>query len=506
MKSEELEVVNNSRTVYAEVGKANNAIINTCENSYTLKATSATDFGSDYEGTWTVSGGTIDDEYIHDPSATVTNIASNGFATLTWTVKNSNGDCPAVSTITVRNNYVKASASQNGSVCDGVAELIASYDNNNSNLSGEWSVVSGDNTKFVGNRSQSTITYKMDDVPELGSVIFRWTLTNKVLDGTDENGQPVYKTCTDPYDFTVTNDKYTTFTVGEGGLAGCEDGNTFQLNAEPLIEGATGYWTVVPSTVEFESSNPAKYENGSNDPKAKAINLSTSVDNQFVWNVKYKNCPVVSSDAIVVKNHAVPTPKITSEFDGVICSETITLSAEKPSAPAQGYWSDAVVDWYANGAVANYAAASSLASVTVGNLPKNQTTTFTWNVKNEECVLSTTVDVTNKNYNAVINSPKDKITNICGDQIKLQGQAIAGVPGRWSWDDENVTVVEGDPASDATITVKGITSASTTFKWIVGKEGELCGERVASVTVKNIQVASNAGNDMIDARRRHPRC
>ena len=488
MKSEELEVVNKRRVAVAEVGKPDQAIINTCLNNdkneyYTLNATA--DYSDDYEGEWTVSGGTIADEDKNNPKAKLTGIAANGFATLTWKVTNKTApeECPASGTITVRNNFVKANASQNGIACGGAADLIASYDNTISTLEGEWSTVGGDDSKFDGDLKSTNIKYDLSDVASLGTVTIRWTITNKVGDG-----------CSNYVDLKVVNYDYK-LSAGYDHNTNCTD--EFTLSSAYAPAEAECWWeSNIPGVTFSLGDGEDNKIAGSEVAKTVASGLTKSLDHTFTLHADYNGCSKTAN--VVITDNNVDDATI-NPVASVTCEANVNLSANLPSA-GKGTWTTSPTSiTYTSGTNTDNV-------VTVSNLPENSTAKFTWTVANEDgsCPhVSETVEVLNKHYE---NSIVTKDQTICNNTITLDAKdvkSVYDVKGWWTTNNTTVSAAIEASSENPTIKVTLPENATVSFTWHAQytneESGLICPDDYKSVDISNetLTVTAAASDDYL---------
>ena len=191
-----------------------------------------------------------------------------------------------------------------------------------------------------------------------------------------------------------------------------------------------------------------------------------------------------------------------------ICAQTIDLDAQTPIARegVKGYWSNANVTWKADNKE-GYDNVSTYNKVNV-TLAPNSSTTFYWNVDVEnqkECSKqSDGVVITNKYYEAKIETPSVKDYATCGSTVTLEAQnseSNYGVKGHWSWENSNVTLANDENTtytmSDYKIVVKGLTPAATKFTWTVDDDvtdpdAVNCAPKEDYVSISNISVDANA--------------
>ncbi|MDF1546870.1 MAG: hypothetical protein P1P88_03560, partial [Bacteroidales bacterium] len=352
-----------------------------CTNhTYNLSA----GLGTGISGTWSfqTGDGIFDDST--SPSAIVSTLVP-GTNILRWTVVN--GVCSTVDDITLYNNSVTATAS-NQTVCASTANFDGNLPVTVPATTGLW-----ENDPLIAPPIISAPTNPTSGVSNLqvGANDFTWTLTKG--------------TCTHSVSITITRDPLVA-TAGPDQPSVCA--TTAMMAANNPDPGETGTWTLIAGSGAFSNSNLYN---------AAVSGLNAATPNIFRWTVTRPGCAAVY-DEVTITSNALPVDA-GANLTGV-CDTYVTISAASGDPSGDG---GAGVWTTAGSAII---ATPLNATTDITNLPP-ATSTFRWTVTKNGCSVWDEVQVTRSAYAA--NAGPDQ--TVCGTSAVISasdpGPGGAGV-------------------------------------------------------------------------------
>jgi len=330
---------------------------------------------------------------------------------LYWNVNN-NG-CLGKDTLVIQFDSVSISnAGADLSTCNSYSTLSA---NNPAMGTGTWSTAVGG--VLISNAIlANTGIYKLP----LGATAFQWTVTNGNCSNVDE--------------VIVNNDSIPMPQAGNQNLCAVD---FTQLNATAVPAGGTGGWSIVNGLGSFANPN----QNNSN---VTAIGLG---QNRYRWTVSKGAC----SSYLDINVNRFSLPFVNAGLDSAICKDSLQLKGNSMNAGALGIWT-------VNSGSAVFSTPSQSLSW-ARNLAKGANT-FTWTIKENDCVASDNVIITNNSVSALATDMA-----VCDNSTILMANApLAGESGKWR-------VISGtgvilDTTKYSTM-VTNLSPGLNTFRWIV---------------------------------------
>ncbi len=310
---------------YEEVAIVNNFIeaitpteLETCDGTIIMQAESPILNGS--IGTWYVqnSAANIPNEEKNNPQITITSLNLNA-NTFSWVVTKEGSNCSDAKTVTVENNMLTATASDQEVCDDGNNEIFNLDGNQPLNTNGEWKV-----------KNESGLWETNDEIT-LNSALNTTRIYNLPLDKTYFKWIISKGDCKDSITIKVSNN-YVEASAGfddedtPGTKKVCS--NSVILEAyEPQIDygpNSIGSWNV--------SDGSGNFDNG-NSPTATVNGLSVTEDNILTWTVNKGICS--ASDEVIVINNRI-TPSLAGD-DIITCDPFTEMNANNPSL-GEGTW------------------------------------------------------------------------------------------------------------------------------------------------------------------------
>lgn len=413
--------------------------ISICIDNTTLSAINPI-FGT---GLWTLSAGsgTINAPSLYNSG--VTNLL-NGISIFRWTV--SNGMCTDIDEMIITNNHVNADAGADHLVCSNNTTLSAVvplfYE-----ATGHWLNLGASDIEIMNSLMPNTIVSKLP----LGESSFRWT----VLNGN----------CTAFDDVVITNDQV--FANGTGFMTCSENAPIIANN--PLLQGATGVWTVDNQTTQIIA-----------DPQSYITSISGLVPNainQLRWTVSSNTCS--ASDTInieyYVPNAIIAIPNLVHG-----CADTVQLIADANIGTGTGIWTES-----SGGLTISFDDNTSFTTV-ARNLPIANNT-FIWTVTDRGCESSDQVIINNSKPVNINGSDKSACINTF-----IMNAQVPSVTGSGIWSLVSGNLLFEDPYSATT----SVTAPSGTHiaQWTITDNG--CSTSKI-FTITNNLTTPNAGSDLV---------
>ncbi|MBO7438466.1 MAG: hypothetical protein J6U21_02185 [Bacteroidales bacterium] len=426
-------------------------------------------------------------------TVTVSGLTEGSTSTMTWTVEKD--ACKASKVYTIKNGTATVTGSDDRLVC-GSANSAPIGINYTGSKEVKWVKIGDtDNPAWTANSRQITVT----NLPE-GTTTFRAYVYNSA--GKDYGCVTDAAALTGP-GVAYTDIKVTRVVATASALPNsvCSTTETVTLSGSPLSKagpGATGYWTSNGGTITSNST--------SNEATATISGSGTAT---FTWNV----VPVITLKDGSLYYCPSPAQAVTSVTYGgggdnavsvgEFCAEnntaTITVGADNSNIKT------------GTGSFVPYSGAVSLSdivktagsetSATVNNLP-NGATEIRWTAQtNSGCPLEAIIPI----YNLAPSAPTADIDFVCDYNTKVELTAsgiLPGATGKWEKVQGDAELVVNSTNSNkatlhfASSSQSGINIISwqTTFK--TPKIGKECKSELKRVTVENLSIKANAGNDI----------
>ena len=436
--SADLVVTNNSVDAYI----ADNEVV-ICTNTHTATIIGNAP-GTGETGYW-VKQNPADAGIIVNSNSNVTNVTNlaNGDTYFTWTIEN--GLCSNSDVVKVTDNYYNTTATPAGpnTLCVDYSPILGGTPP--AGGTGRWSSTAPDVT-FDNDTKVSTIVRNLPG----GTSAITWTVTK---DG-----------CSAPASFNLINNAI--YTSAGADQIVCTDYTT--MNAQALLSGETGQWTVNNSSVIITDTS---------DPTTSVSNLIPGA-NTFTWTIQGNGC--TATDEIIVSANAF---SVTAGNDDIACGTTYNLAASDPLT-GTGLWTVA-------SGTGRFANASNFETAVYDI--ENGTNTFTWTVHRNGCVSSDDVTITNNLYIAVAGDDK----SVCSDQTTVSAQPLNPVWGATGmWTAQTGGGVFTDPTNESTL-VTGLAVGNNRLRWTVTKteSGTTCISYDEMVVTNNSVTASAGTNE-----------
>lgn len=368
---------------------------------------------------------------------TVTNLG-NGETYFRWTV--ANGLCTNSDDLKITNNYYNTTANPAGpnTLCVDYSTVIGG--SLPVGATGKWSSTAPDVT-FDNNTLVSTIARNLPG----GTSAITWTVTK---DG-----------CSSPASFNFLNNAI--YTSAGADQVVCNTSTS--LNAQGLLPGETGYWTVNNALVTIaNSTNPASSVSG----------LITG-DNTFTWTLNGNGCTV--SDQMIVSNN---TFSVDAGVNQISCGPSYTLRGSDPLV-GTGLWTIA-------SGTGRFITPTNFETL-VEDM-NNGPNTFTWTVNRNGCVASANVTITNDLYVAVAGDDR----SVCSGQTTVSAQPLNagwGAIGNWTAQTGGGTFANPSLASSL---VSNLSSGDNRLRWTVTKGSCVSFDEIV---INNMAITASAGTD-----------
>ncbi|MCF6240558.1 MAG: PKD domain-containing protein [Bacteroidales bacterium] len=436
--SADLVVTNNSVDAYI----ADNEVV-ICTDTHTATIIGNAP-GTGETGYWTKQN-PADAGMIVNSNSNVTNVTNlaNGDTYFTWTIEN--GSCSNSDVVKVTDNYYNTTATPAGpsTLCVDYSPILGGTPP--AGGTGRWSSTAPDVT-FDNDTKVSTIVRNLPG----GTSAITWTVTK---DG-----------CSAPASFNLINNAI--YTSAGADQIVCTDYTT--MNAQALLSGETGQWTVNNTSVIITDTS---------DPTTAVSNLIPGA-NTFTWTIQGNGC--TATDEIIVSANAF---SVTAGNDDIACGTTYNLAASDPLT-GTGLWTVA-------SGTGRFANASNFETVVYDM--ENGANTFTWTVNRNGCVASDDVIITNNLYIAVAGDDK----SICSDQTTVSAQPLNPVWGATGmWTAQTGGGVFTDPTNESTL-VTGLAVGNNRLRWTVTKteSGTTCTSYDEMIVTNNSVTASAGTNE-----------
>ncbi|WP_430813243.1 PKD domain-containing protein [Carboxylicivirga sp. RSCT41] len=458
-----VDVMNNLPTepeIFNSSGIATTLIDLNCQDDFTT--VSGTAPGAGETGTWNVVAGSA--AIAPNINASTINLSDipHGETQLTWTIQN--GSCIRVATVTIRNNALNVDASDDVSVCGDVITLGGTVPG--PGVTGQWSIPAGMGTGVFDSGTSPTAT-----ISNLGrgANTLRWTLT--------KNG------CSSYDDVIVTNNSATEASVGTRQEI-CAYETVLTGNVPSAALGETGFWSVLEGSGVFDDET-------AHDTRVSGLANGLNV---FRWTIKHSGC-TSSADIEIYNKHV----DVFAGKDTVICSKSVTLTANVPNPGDVGQWT--LISGIGGGTFKPGDETSPVALVGALDYGDNG---FVWTIDHDGCTSSDEIIVTNNNPYYLQEDPigsgifiKKEIS--AGDDRTVSGSNIylaADEPapgagsGYWTIISGGGTIVDPDNAGSQ---VTDLRMGESIFRWTV--TNGIC-SYYSDVTVTNGAIEdANAGRD-----------
>jgi len=399
--------------------------------------------GTGETGYWTKQN-PADAGIIVNSNSNVTDVTdlANGDTYFTWTIEN--GLCSNSDAMKVTDNYYNTTANPAGpnTLCVDYSPILGGTPP--AGGTGKWTSTAPDVT-FDDDTQVSTIVRNLPG----GTSTITWTITK---DG-----------CSAPASFDLINNAI--YTSAGADQVVCTDYTT--MNAQALLSGETGQWTVNNTSVIIADTS---------DPTTAVTNLIPGA-NTFTWTIQGNGC--TATDEITVSANAF---SVTAGNDDIACGTSYNLAASDPLT-GTGIWTVAS----GTGRFAN----PSNFETTVYDM-ENGANTFTWTVQRNGCTASDDVTISNNLYIAVAGDDK----SICSDQTTVSAQPLNPVWGATGmWTAQTGGGVFSDPTNESTL-VTGLAIGNNRLRWTVTKteNGTTC-VSYDEMIVTNNTVTASAGTD-----------
>jgi gliding motility-associated-like protein len=373
--------------------------------------TSATLDGNEYyppaTGQWTLASGTAIIAQPSNPNSIVSGL-SVGTTAFVWTIDNG----PCTDAITSDTVYVSvfedgaiAQAGADQFICTPVSTTQLEANTPSSPNVGTWSVISGNGI--------------FDNPNDPNSEVSGLTVGVNVLEWVVDNGACAAGAVADTVQIFVNDNTMDDAFAGNDQQL-CMPDDFTQLEADTLIFPATGSWSVISGTGNFDNSS---------SPTSQVSGLNIGI-NEFVWTTENGACNNISSDTVIVSLFDENIPQADAGEDIELCTPTSTvqLNATPPPSPAVGIWT--VMSGSASISDVNDPNAT-VSSLTVG------THSLRWTVDNGACAQGGSFDMVNitvfDQNGGVAEAGPDQ--ELCGpiDNTTLEGVApTAPATGTWT--------------------------------------------------------------------------
>ncbi|CAM2010230.1 proprotein convertase P-domain-containing protein [Acanthopleuribacter pedis] len=284
---------------------------NVCGTSTTLGASLSTGSG----GTWSIvsgAGGTIT-----TPSSPTSNFTGTVDTTYVLQWEETNGTCQDTDTVSITfYDSPVAAAGADQDICGSSATLAANAASG-LDVTGSWSIVSGDGNGYFGSTPGTTSSTNEADTfngTQGASYTLRWTLTNGVCPLSSDDVVVTFNS--EPTVAEAGSQKV--FCPPEGGAL------IIAMTANAPGAGETGLWSVT-------SSSPGGAAFSFNDATSPTTSFSGDLNTtyQLRWTITPDSGPCPPSTDDVQVFFGAPPPTATAT-DQTVCSDTATLDGSDP--------------------------------------------------------------------------------------------------------------------------------------------------------------------------------
>jgi gliding motility-associated-like protein len=329
-------------------------------------------------GIWSLQSGSASIEDISSPSTMARNMTM-GENVLRWTVTYQ--ECSSYDDITISNDFVRADAGLDQTLCSGRTILQA---NDPGYSTGNWTIIGGSTGATILNPHAST---SVAENLAQGANVLRWTISKN--------------TCVSYDEVTLTNNNPTVAFAGEDAYL-CS--NVFQLRANSISIG-NGTWSILSGSGSLvDTHNPVA-----------TINNLGSGNNLLRWTSENAGC--VSTDEVMVTNN-LPV-NVFAGLNQTLCDDSTILYANPP-ALGTGTWS--VIQGSA------IFTNPQLYNTTVVHLG-NGDNRLKWTVATTGCSVTDTVVITNNLPSVAVAGSDFPVCNSVGT---LSANTPLFGTGRWS--------------------------------------------------------------------------
>ena len=444
-----------------------------CQGAFTLLNLTANTPIVPATGSWSVIQGTGTFANASAPNTTVTGL-SIGVNRFRWTINN--GPCGTLTdeiVITVFNpSSPAANAGADQTVCLPNNSTTLAANSPIAPATGTWSVVSGTGSFSSVNDPNATVSGL-----SLGQNRFRWTMNNGPCAGA---------ITVDDVIITVFPDSQPAANAGpDQTFCFTNTPITASINGNAPTAPGTGQWTLVSGTGTIAPTGPTS---------ATVSGLSLG-NNVFQWTLSNGSCDPVVSDqmTITVFNGNISTTN--AGPDATIClpTNTFTMAATAPAAPATGFWTQVSGP---GGASINTPTSP---ATTISNLSTG-TFVFRWTIQNGACGNTVFDEMTINVFNAnaqIANAGPDQLlcfTGIApGSATMAANAAIAPSVGTWTLVSGSGVIVS---PNSPTTTINNLAVGINIFRWTINNG--TCGstnDLVAIFVFSSSQTQANAGPD-----------
>ena len=460
-----------------------------------IRLTAPTYDGADKQY-WTLSGstGTISPSST-DNIVTVSGLTEGSTSTMTWTVEK-NG-CTAKKVYTLKNGSATVTGGDDQLLCGTTnsAKIGISYTGGDGGKVVKWiNTATGEEIQLAQGASDKQIT--VTDLPE-GTTIFRaivYSTKNYECVTTAEGQLPTGEGV-------ATAEVKVTRVVATASAAPnsvCSTSENITLTGSPLSEagaGATGEWTADGGTITSVTT--------SNEATATVNSVGTAT---FTWNVKpvitLKNgqefsCTAKATTSVTYGGGA--DQLTVSEFCAVDNKAVINVGFDNSSIDVdEGVYFDKSSG---SGTPTITPTEGSATEATVTNLA-NGTTEIRWRATTKDgCHLEAKIPI----YNLDPPAPSASDSYVCDYNTAVELTASAAIPGAtgvWDRKSGDAELVVNSTASNkatlhfASTSTDGINVIGWKVTYKTPKAGKVCESAEKLVTVENLAVTANAGNDI----------
>ena len=416
----------------------------------TLTAQAHETASTDWNGEWSSSTATFDDNQSATPLVDLEDTSN----TLTWTVTRQNADsCSSSDDATVKSNYLDFTV-EGETVCSRTHTIEAKA------------------IDIAGNDRTDDVTWSWDQIFGTGKIV------------SSSNGQVTVEDLGH-------ND---TRLKWKAEFNGCRDSGTIDLMSRYVIADAQKNDTVCNTTPELTASSPV-YGTGEWSSlgsatvanKTAATTMVGQLDRgssyTFKWKVTDPAVRCSTSTFVEILNKKASVAEITTNDTLSCCSDRDTLKADVP-LHGTGHWEKNSALTVIKDSASN--------ETEVTKLAKGYNS-FYWIVENgKKCSDTDTVWVNNKNVTADAGLGG----NVCGDTVGLNANEPTGSQiGEWTCETNVVTF--DDETSDST-TVRGLRRGENRFKWEVTDTLSSCAASNKVTVYRNEPSEAQVGNDTIE--------
>ncbi|NJO90491.1 MAG: hypothetical protein HC831_17185 [Chloroflexia bacterium] len=399
-----IEITNN--TITANAGPD----ASVCANSTNLNAELPNGTGS-----WTCSNPSVIIDNSTDQATLISNL-DFGTNTFTWT-RNDLG-CSASDQVVITSNLpVNVNAGPDQVVCADQSDLNA---DNPPHGTGGWTIISGDGDIANTNLYQTEVTNL-----QLGSNIFRWTVT--------------FNSCSSSDEVEISNQR---IVMDAGSPQTICNINSTMLDGTEPVGPQSGAWTVIGGNGVF--TNSAIYNTNVN---GLLIGINT-----FRWTLSDGVC--TNSANVIITNDTPDAAQVGN--DQIICSDYTSIGAVNVSNGV-GSWSV----FSGNGVFEN--SLNNNTNVSSISLGAN---TFTWTVTKNACSRSANIIINNNSVTADITTIGGSICEPShSSTLEAIDPGLIGATGLWTKISAGSGTIES-PSNYETV-ISNLANGENRFRWTV---------------------------------------